>query len=236
MADLVLHDDDPAALLEAIAEGRTAYLNVKKAVRYLTATNLSEILVEAVSVLASLPDPLDPMALLWINLITDVTPAIALGLEPPEPDILERPPFERSAALLGAAEWRQVVVDGAMMGGAALAAFLYGLGRYGESAKARTVAFSALTASQLVHALSARSEAPLTVFGRGHTRVNPWLLGTVAVSLALQAGTVVWPPLRRVLRTAPLSAGDVAIVAAASVAPALAREALKRMRTPVTPR
>jgi Ca2+-transporting ATPase len=230
MSDLVLKDDHLDGLLEAIAEGRTAYLNVKKAVQYLVATNVSELSVMALSVAAGLPDPLDPLALLWTNLITDVSPAIALGLEPPEPDILERPPFPRNAAFLSSADWRHVAVDGGMITAATMASFLYGLSRYGPTPQARTLAFMTMTSSQLLYALSARSEAPLHFGNHGRLRRNPWLLRTVLISLGAQAATVLFPPLRSLLRTTPISFADAAVIAATAAAPTLGREFLKRLR------
>jgi Ca2+-transporting ATPase len=229
MSDLVLQDDHPDGLLEAIAEGRTAYLNVKKAVRYLVATNVSEMALMGTSMVAGLPDPLDPLALLWTNLITDVSPAIALGLEPPEPDILQRPPFPRSKELLTKEDWKTVAADGGMITGAALAAFLYGLGRYGPTPRAKTLAFMTLTTAQLLYALSARSESPLTLIGRSRLRDNPWLTRTVVLSLGAQAATVLFPPLRTLLRTAPIGLLDAAVIAGCAVAPTLGREALKRV-------
>jgi Ca2+-transporting ATPase len=230
MSDLVLQDDHPDGLLHAIAEGRTSYLNVKKAVRYLIATNASELGLMSLSALAGLPDPLDPLALLWTNLITDVSPAIALGLEPPEPDVLERPPFPRAQGLLDRSDWRTVAVDGSLLTAASLAAFLYGYRRYGDSPRARTIAFAALTSAQLLYAMSARSEAPLGRLREGGARRNVWLTRTVAASLGAQLAAVLLPPLRSALGTVPLSLGDLAVVATATGAPVLAREALKRAR------
>jgi Ca2+-transporting ATPase len=230
MSDLVLQDDHPDGLLAAIAEGRTSYLNVKKAVRYLVATNVSELALMGSAMVAGLPDPLDPLALLWTNLITDVSPAIALGLEPPEPDILQRPPFPRSAALLNARDWRTVAFDGGMITAVALAAFLYGIGRYGPTPRAKTIAFMTLTSAQLLYSLSARSETPLTVFGKGRLRRNPWLSRTVVLSLGAQAATVLFPPLRALLRTTPIGLADAVVVAACAATPTLGREAIKRLR------
>jgi Ca2+-transporting ATPase len=229
MSDLVLQDDHPDGLLAAIAEGRTAYLNVKKAVRYLVATNVSELAATALCVAAGLPEPLDPLALLWTNLITDVSPAIALGLEPPEPDILQRPPFPRAAGFLGRADWRRVAVDGGMITAATMAAYLYGIARYGPGPRARTLAFMSMTSAQLLYALSARSDAPLAFRGKGRLRANPWLVRTVVISLAAQAGTVLFPPLRALLRTTPIGLADAGVVLATAAAPALAREAMKRL-------
>jgi Ca2+-transporting ATPase len=230
MSDLVLQDDHPDGLLSAIAEGRTAYLNVKKAVRYLVATNVSELAATALCVAAGLPEPLDPLALLWTNIITDVSPAIALGLEPPEPDILERPPFPRAEGFLQRRDWQRVAVDGGMITAATLAVYLYGIARYGPGPRARTLAFMTMTSSQLLYALSARSDAPLSALGDSRLRANPWLVRTVAISLAAQAGTVLFPPLRALLRTTPIGLADAGVVLAAATAPTLAREAMKRIK------
>jgi Ca2+-transporting ATPase len=230
MSDLVLQDDHPDGLLDAIATGRTSYLNVKKAVRYLVSTNVSELALMGISMAAGLPDPLDPLALLWTNLITDVSPAIALGLEPPEPDILDRPPFPRTEGLLTAGDWRGVAIDGALMTGAAMTAFVYGLSRYGPSPQARTLAFMTLTTGQLLYALSARSEAPIAFGELWRESHSPLLARTVLVSLGAQAATVLFPPLRSLLRTTPIGPVDAAVVAGLALAPTVAREIIKRGR------
>jgi Ca2+-transporting ATPase len=229
MSDLVLQDDHPDGLLAAIAEGRTAYLNVKKAVRYLVSTNVSELAATALCVAAGLPEPLDPLQLLWTNLITDVSPAIALGLEPPEPDILERPPFPRADGFLRREDWKRVAVDGGMITAATMAAYLYGVARYGPGPRAQTLAFMSMTSSQLLYALTARTDAPLSLAGNSRLRANPWLARTVLVSLAAQAGTVLFPPLRALLRTTPIGLADAGVILATAAAPALAREAMKRL-------
>lgn len=228
MSDLVLQGDHPADLLEAIAEGRTAYLNVKKAVQYLVGTNLSELAVTGICAALGLPDPLDPLALLWTNLVTDVSPAIALGLEPPEPDILERPPFRRADGMLDRDDWRRMVIDGGLMTAVTMGSFLYGLGRYGAGPQARTVAFMTLTSSQLLYALTARSEGRIS---DPLLRSNKLLNRVTAVSLAMQAGTSLFPPLRAVLRTSRLSPGDWVIVSGAAALPALLRELSKPAAT-----
>jgi Ca2+-transporting ATPase len=137
--------------------------------------------------------------------------------------------------LLSGAEWRGVALDGGMITAAALAAFLYGLGRYGPSPRARTIAFTTLTSAQLLYALSARSESPLSLFGKGRLRRNPWLLRTVVVSLGLQAATTAFPPLRALLRTTPIGLADLAVVGTLALTPTLAREALKRLHVRPAP-
>jgi len=225
MSDLVLRDDHPAGLLVAVEEGRTAFVNVRKAVRYLVATNLSELATTAIAVTAGLPEPFDPLALLWTNLITDVWPAIALGLEPAEPGIMERPPVSLAGGVLERGEWTQVAIDAGTMTVASLASFGWGLARYGPGPQARTLAFATLTSSQLLYALAMRSRRPL---GSDGQPPNPRLRRAIAWSLVAQAGTVTLPPLRRLLRTTPLGPADFVVVAATAVLPLAARELLKR--------
>jgi Ca2+-transporting ATPase len=224
MSDLVLRDDHPAAMLSAIELGRTAFLNVRKSVRYLVSTNLSELAVTTLAVGAGLPEPFDPLALLWTNIATDIWPAIALGLEPAEPGVLERPPVSLRGGLLERREWGAVATDTATMTLATLASFGWGLMRYGAGPQARTLAFMSLTSSQLLYALALRSPRPLR---QGGLRPNPMLRHAVGWSLAAQAGTVLLPPLRRLLRTTPLGLVDVLVVAGAAALPLAARELLK---------
>ncbi|MDP1902366.1 MAG: cation-transporting P-type ATPase [Rubrivivax sp.] len=224
MSDLVLRDDHPAALLVAVEHGRTAFVNIKKSVRYLVATNLSELAATTLAVAAGLPDPFDPLALLWTNIATDIWPAIALGLEPAEPGILERPPVSLRGGLLDRNEWGAVATDAAVMTLSSLASFGYGLARYGAGPQARTLAFMTLTSSQLLYALAMRSPRPLRA---GGLQPNPTLHRAVGWSLAAQAGTVLLPFTRRVLRTTPLGPFDALVVAATAALPLLTRELLK---------
>jgi len=227
MSDLVLKDDHPAALLQAIAQGRTAYLNIRKSVRYLVATNLSELAATTLAVAVGAPEPFDPIQLLWTNIVTDIWPAVALGLEPAEPGILERPPMALKEGLLERAGWTDLGIDGATMTLAALAAFGWGLLRYGPGPRAGTLAFMTLTSSQLLYALSVRSERPLRV---GGLAPNPALRRAVVVSLLAQIGAVALPPLRRLLRTTPIGPSDAAVIVAAAALPLLVREGIKELR------
>lgn len=224
MSDLVLRDDHPAAMLTAVEEGRTAFLNIQKSVRYLVATNLSELAATAVAVAAGAPEPFDPLALLWTNIATDIWPAIALGLEPPEPGVLERPPVSLREGLLDRREWGAVATDAGVMTLASLASFGVGLARYGAGPRARTMAFTTLTASQLLYALAVRSQRPLVGGGLARNRL---LEHAVGWSLLAQAGTVLWPAARRLLRTAPIGVADALVVATTAALPLLVREALK---------
>jgi Ca2+-transporting ATPase len=227
MSDLVLRDDHPAALLTAIEEGRTAFVNIRKSVRYLVATNLSELAATTLAVAAGAPEPFDPIQLLWTNIATDIWPAIALGLEPAEPGILERPPVSLREGLLDRREWGSVALDAGVMTVASLASFGYGLARYGAGPQARTLAFTTLTCSQLLYALSARSDRPLRT---GGLRPNRLLHAGVATLLAAQAGTIVLPAARTLLRTTPVGVADLVVIAGASALPLAVRELSKELR------
>jgi Ca2+-transporting ATPase len=224
MSDLVLREDHPAAMLKAIEQGRTTFVNVRKSVRYLVATNLSELAATVIAVATGLPEPLDPLALLWTNIATDIWPAVALGLEPPEPGILEQPPVSLAEGLLDRRERRALALDSGAMTAAALASFGVGLARYGPGPQARTMTFMTLTSSQLLYALAMRSPRPLRL---GGLAPNPNLRHAVGWSLLAQAGTVLLPPLRRLLGTAPLGPADLAVVALTAVVPLAVRELYK---------
>ncbi|MBX3637513.1 MAG: cation-transporting P-type ATPase [Rubrivivax sp.] len=224
MSDLVLRDDHPAAMLQAIEQGRTAFVNIRKSVRYLVATNLSELAATTLAVAAGAPEPFDPLQLLWTNLATDVWPAIALGLEPAEPGILERPPVSLKGGLLDRSEWGGVAIDAGVMTLGALASFAWGAARGGGVARARTMAFTTLTSAQLLYAMSMRSPRPLR---RGGLQPNPMLRRAVGWSLAAQAGTLALPAARRLLRTTPLAPLDLVVVAGTALLPLAARELLK---------
>ncbi len=224
MSDLVLRDDHPAAMLQAVEQGRTAFVNIKKSVRNLVATNLSELAATTLAVAAGAPEPFDPLHLLWTNIATDIWPAIALGLEPAEPGILDQPPIALRGGLLDRREWGAVATDASVMTAASLASFAWGMARGGGLPQARTMAFMTLTSAQLLYALSMRSPRPLR---KGRLQPNPMLGHAVGWSLVAQAGTVLWPAARRLLRTSPLGLVDVAVVAGTAALPLLVREVLK---------
>ncbi|MBL8329243.1 MAG: cation-transporting P-type ATPase [Rubrivivax sp.] len=227
MSDLVLKDDHPAGLLHAIAQGRTAYLNIRKSVRYLVATNLSELMATTLTVAAGAPEPIEPLQMLWINIATDIWPAVALGLDPAEPGVLDRPPISLKEGLLDRAGWADLGIDAGAMTLAALASFGWGLLRHGPGPRAGTLAFTTLTSAQLLYALSMRSERPLRL---GGLTPNPTLSRAVSFSLLAQSGTILLPPLRRLLRTTPIAPLDLIVVAAAAVLPLVVREGVKEWR------
>ncbi|MBI5444261.1 MAG: cation-transporting P-type ATPase [Deltaproteobacteria bacterium] len=233
VADVVLEDDRLETMIVAVSQGRTIYNNIRKSTHFLLATNLSEIVVMSGALAGGLGQPLTARQLLWINLVTDVFPGLALALEPPEPDVLDRPPRDPKQPIMGKGDLLRIGFESLVLSGGALAAYGIGLARYGRGPKAGSLAFTTLTSGQLLHALSCRSEDK-RLFARSSLRPNPYLRWAMAGSLALQAATLAVPGLRSLLGLAPLGLADLAIVAAGAVGPLLVNEATKPSRS--TPR
>jgi Ca2+-transporting ATPase len=219
VADIVLASDDLDGVIEAIRLGRATYANIRKVLRYLVSTNASETFVMLGAALFSGEAPLTPLQLLWLNLASDPLPALALGLEAPEPDVLDKPPHDPVAPILTPADFRRILAEGAVLGSSALAVYLLAGGGTG-SARAGTIAFHALTLSQLTHALACRSETRGVEAALSPPR-NLVLYGAVAASAGLQAVAQFLSPMRRLLGLSPLGAGDLlgiaGIIAASAV-------------------
>ena len=224
IADVVLMDDDFRSIVAAVEQGRTLRANLRKALRFLFATNLSEVLVTGAAMLVGRSQPLSALHLLWINLVTDVIPALALGMEPAEPGVMRQPPPPPGSALLDRNALVTTGVDATVMAATTLGAFGLALARSGDGARASTVAFSSLAGGQLLYALACRSDAQP---GLRRLRDSPFLLAGVGGMLALQAATLVVPPLRGLLRTTPIGVADLVLIGAAATTPVLVRETLK---------
>ncbi len=138
VADVVLEDDNLETMLVAVSEGRTIYNNIRKSLHYLLSTNMSEIIVTSVSMTAGLGEPLTPMQFLWINLVSDIFPGLALALEPPEPDVLLRPPRDPAEEILQPDRLKKMLREAAVLSAGSLGAYGYGLSRYGQGPAAGT--------------------------------------------------------------------------------------------------
>jgi Ca2+-transporting ATPase len=215
-AGLVLQDDRFETIGAAVEEGRVAFDNIRKFIFYLFSCNLSEVLVILGAALVGLPIPLLPLQILWLNLITDVFPALALAVEPPEDDVMARPPRSPDAAILSRPFVKLVVRHGVIITVATLAAFLGALRGMGLEV-AITVAFVTLAFAQLFHVFNARSHQ-LVLFSRRLLR-NGWVWLAILLSSGLQVMAVHYPPLSRVLDTVPLSPGGWTLALSAALAP-----------------
>jgi len=231
VADVVLEEDNLEILALALQDGRTTYGNIRKAVHFFLSTNLSEILLMFSSLALGIGTPLNVMQLLWINIISDIFPGLALSMEAPEPDVMTRPPRDPQAPLFSAGDFKTILGESAGITGGALAAFAYGAARYGIGASAGTMAFQTLTIGQLLHAYSSRSEHT-GIFSRQSLPPNPHLKWAIGGSLALQALTMFLPPLRGFLGLTAIRPADLAVVGGASLLPLLLNEYFKEVRRP----
>jgi len=197
-ADMVLVKDDYGSIVAAVEEGRAIYANIRKAVVYLLAGNLGELTVVMVALLAGLPIPLLPVQLLWINLVTDGLPALALVKDPKLPDQMLRPPRPSGEPILGVPQWTRVVGIAGLDAIVVLSIYAWALP---DTEVARTLAFTTLAASQMFRALTARSDdQPLW-----RLPPNPRLVAVVAVTLLLQVGVLMVPWTRDLLQVEALA-------------------------------
>ncbi|MDA8387486.1 MAG: cation-transporting P-type ATPase [Nitrospiraceae bacterium] len=226
IADIIIEDDNLETLVVAVSRGRTIYNNIRKSVHFLLATNLSEITVMLTATAAGLGQPLNATQLLWINLISDIFPGLALALEPPEPDVLTRPPRSRDEQILKGSDFKRLAFESAALSAGSLAAYGYGVARYGIGPRAGTLAFTSLTAGQLLHAISCRSEKT-GIFSGVRRPPNRYLRGALAGSFVLQFAAMLLPGMRGLLGLAPLGALDIGVAGMGAVAPLLVNEASK---------
>lgn len=226
VADVVLEDDNLETMVIAVSHGRTIYNNIRKSIHFLLATNLSEILVMFAAIAWGAGQPLNAMQLLWLNLVTDIFPGLALALEPPEPDVLAQPPRNPNTPIITSSDFQRILFESSLLSASSLTAYGYGLSRYGVGTKSSSIAFMSLVMAQLMHALSCRS--PKTqLWGHQQLPPNPYLVVALGGSLGLQCLTMAVPGFRRFLKLAPLSWTDSAVIAMSVLLPLLVSEATK---------
>ncbi|NMA54760.1 MAG: calcium-translocating P-type ATPase, PMCA-type [Firmicutes bacterium] len=201
-ADMVIEDDNFTTIVAAVEEGRVIYDNIRKFIRYLLSSNTGEVVTMLVAALLGLPLPLLPIQILWVNLLTDGLPALALGFDPPAKNIMERQPRKKTESIFSRGLSRKIIVRGLTMGLFTVAVFILGL-MSGDLLLARTMAFTVLVMHQLFHVLECRSESH-SVFAVGLLG-NPYLLLAVALSFGLQLAVLYQPVLRQVFATVPLT-------------------------------
>mgnify|MGYP003572079459 FL=1 len=226
VSDVVLEDDNLHTMSTAVRQGRTIYTNIRKMIHFMVSTNLTEIEVMLAGIALNLGQPMNPMQLLWINLVTDIFPGLALSLEPAEPGIMGRPPRDPDEAIIEGRDLKRMVFESGTIGLGTMGAYLYGLKRYGSGAAASTLAFNTLTLNELAHALSSRSHYK-NVFGGQSLPPNPHLTRAILGMAALQAVVSLVPAARRLLGTTPLNVADLLVIAAGVVAPLIVNEGTK---------
>jgi Ca2+-transporting ATPase len=222
-ADMVLRDDNFATIVSAVEEGRVIFDNIRKFVKFLLSANSGELWVMLCGPLFGLPLPLLPLQILWMNLITDGLPALALGVEPAEKDVMEKPPYEAEESVFSRGVGRDILWIGLLMGVSSLAVGWF-YWKAGET-NWQTMLFTTLTLSQLGLALAVRSERK-SLFAVGFWS-NPYLAAAVGASVLLQMAVVYPAPLQAIFETVPLSGRDLAVCVVASTAAFWALEAEK---------
>ncbi|MBT2720712.1 calcium-translocating P-type ATPase, SERCA-type [Bacillus sp. ISL-46] len=216
-SSLILLDDNFATIKAAIVEGRNIYENIRKFVRYLLASNVGEILVMLFAMILALPLPLIPIQILWVNLVTDGLPAMALGLDRPEENVMKRKPRSPNEGVFSRGLGWKVVSRGFLIGLVTLLSFMIVYNN--DPAKlqyAQTVAFATLVMAQLIHVFDCRSEK--SVLSRNPFG-NQYLVWAVLSSLALMFVVIYYPPLQPIFHTLPVAAKDWLLIVGLSSIP-----------------
>jgi Ca2+-transporting ATPase len=217
---VVLLDDNFSTIVAAVKEGRRIYANICKFIRYMLASNLGEVMTMLAAALTGLPIPLYPIQILWVNLVTDGLPGIALGLDKADDDIMSKPPIPRDKGIFTKRMVWLIAFRGILTGVCTMGAFATIFFTCGNVNLARTVAFMTLVVIQLVHSFECRSETK-TLFQIG-LRGNNFLLVSAAVSLLLMVCVVYIPFLQPIFNTVPLGWQDwLTVIAFTAIGPAL---------------
>lgn len=224
-ASMILADDNFATIIKAVANGRTVYENIKNAIGYLLSGNLSAIITVLFASLAGLPVPFVAVQLLFINLVTDSLPALAIGMEPGDPDILKRKPRDPKAGILDKAFVSQITIQGLLISISVIAAFLIGL--KDSPAVAMTMAFSTLTFARLLHGFNCRSQHSIFKIG---FKNNWYSLAAFAVGTILLALILFVPALHSLFAVTPLTGQEVMWLASLALIPTILIQAVKMIR------
>ena len=200
-ADMVLTDDNFVTIVEAVKQGRNIFDNIKKAVHFLIATNIGEIVTIFLGLLLGLKSPLLAIQLLWINLVTDSLPAIALGLEKPEADIMNKKPRDNKKGIFADGLWQKIIAEGIMLGALTLVAFSLGNYLYGIEV-ARTMAFVSLGLLELIHSFNIKSDESIFKVGLFE---NKYLMGAFILGAILQVVVLVIPSVAEIFKLVPLT-------------------------------
>lgn len=229
-ADMVLTDDNFATIVEAVREGRGIYANIRKTIHFLISCNIGEILTVFMAFLLQLPLPLLAIQLLWINLVTDSLPALALGVEPIENDVMEQPPHRQNESIFAGGMGYNILVEGCLIGALALLAYSVGRAFFDMDPSypiiGRTMAFATLSLSQIVHSYNMRSSHSLFRIG---FLSNPQLVVASVICTIMQVSVIAVAPVAQIFKTAVLSGAQWVAVALISLVPFVVVEAEKAL-------
>lgn len=214
-SDMILTDDNFVTIVEAVKQGRNIYDNIKKAVHFLIATNIGEIVTIFVGLILGIKSPLLAIQLLWINLVTDSLPAIALGLEKEEENIMNRLPRSPKKSLFSDGLWWKIIIEGCMLGMFTLLAFSIGNKLYSVEV-GRTMAFLSLGMLELIHSFNIKSEESIFKIGIFE---NKYLVGALILGIILQVGVVIIKPLAEIFNLVQLNGMQWLYTILISIAP-----------------
>lgn len=214
-SDMILTDDNFVTIVEAVKQGRNIYDNITKAIHFLIATNIGEIVTIFLGLILGFDSPLLAIQLLWINLITDSFPAIAIGLEPPEKDIMKRKPVDRRQGIFANGLWNKIIVEGIMIGALTLLAFSIGNKYYGLEV-ARTMAFLTIGMTELIHSVNIKSDKSLFKTG---ILENKFLIGSLVLGVLAQVIVVLIPTLANIFDVVSLNSIQWLITIIISIMP-----------------
>ena len=200
-SDMILTDDNFVTIVKAVKQGRSIYDNIRKAIHFLIATNIGEIVTIFLGLILGVETPLLAIQLLWINLVTDSLPAIALGLEPPEKDIMNRKPIDKKKGLFSDGLWNKIIVEGMLIGILTIVSFSIGYKYYGLKV-ARTMAFISIGLSELVHSFNVKSEK--SIF-KSQLFKNKYLIGSFILGTFIQIIVAIIPNLANIFNLVPLN-------------------------------
>ena len=223
-SDMILNDDNFVTIVDAVRQGRNIFDNIKKAIHFLIATNIGEIVTIFVGLLLGLKSPLLAIQLLWVNLVTDSLPAIALGLEPPEKNIMNRPPRDSRKSIFADGLMGKIVAQGFMIGMFTILAFFIGNKYYGIEI-ARTMAFISLGMLELIHSFNVKSEESIFKVGLFE---NKYLIGAFLLGTILQLGIVFVPSFAEIFKLTELNSTQWLITIIISITPIIIVELQKK--------
>ena len=224
-ADMILADDNFVTIEKAVKNGRHIYENIKKAIHFLLATNIGEIVVVFFGLLVGWETPLLAIQLLWVNLVTDSLPAIALGMEPEDENIMLKKPQKAKNSLFSDGLWGKILIEGVMIGVLTLLAFSIGIKTYNLKV-ARTMAFTSLSILELIHSLNVRTDKSIfttNIFS------NMYLIGAITTGIILQIVVTTIPKVNKMFEVVRLSSKQWLIVGLISIMPIIILETQKKI-------
>ena len=213
-ADVVLADDNFTTIVSAVEEGRRIYDNILKAIQFMLSTNVGEIFVVFIAIVSNWPAPLLPIQILWINLVTDSLPALALSVDPADPDVMRRKPIDANEGIISKSFLSRILLQGAMIGGLSLTAFLIGMQT--SVATGQTMTFAVLALAQITHVFNVRSKRHSAF---RNMFKNKMLLGALAIVLFLMIIVLEVPQLHDIFHLASLTQTQWIWVIVLSIAP-----------------